>query len=37
MEKWKNSSAVQIEAVFPTGQQVDYRKLFWSKAFQALK
>ena len=37
MEKQDNSSAVQIYAVFATRLQVDYRKLFWSKAFQALK
>ena len=37
MEKWDNSTAVQILAVFVTRYQVDYRKLFWSKAFQALK
>ena len=37
MEKEDNSSAVKIYAVFTTRQQVDYRKLFCSKAFQALK
>ena len=37
MEKYDNSSAVHIKAVFPTRYQVDSRKLFWSKAFQAHK
>ena len=33
IEKWDNSGAVLISAVFGTRKQVDYRMILWSKTF----